>query len=290
MFHLVNSTGSIYLLDDDPIFLRNLKSSLGLKNVPIRTFESPKLCLTELVSNICVWVTTLEMQREIIERWRGGHDDQQLMNDVLSFWGRGLLYTRCSLVVLDYSMPGLNGLDVLRQVTSLPANRILLTGQADDTLAVQAFNEGLIKQFVPKTQAAMSRLRETVDRLRMDALSVDAELWRGCLNNSQTEVLQKHSTELSRLVLDRAWVELVTLPKPFGILGRTRDGRTEFLSLEPSIPIPGAMARPVKVDTGLPSSKAALVEIDTSSVTSQYTMTLSRFLSTSSDQPPVQLH
>lgn len=55
-----------------------------------------------------------------------------------------------SVVVVDYDMPGLNGLELCEQLKGRPFKRILLSGVADERIAVQAFNKGLIHQFVRK--------------------------------------------------------------------------------------------------------------------------------------------
>jgi YesN/AraC family two-component response regulator len=47
-------------------------------------------------------------------------------------------------------MPGMNGVDLCRALSKHPAKKILLTGEADHRIAVDAFNEGLIDRFLLK--------------------------------------------------------------------------------------------------------------------------------------------
>jgi hypothetical protein len=47
-------------------------------------------------------------------------------------------------------MPGMNGLEVCRQIASPYIQKIMLTGAATHQIAVDAFNEGLIDQFIQK--------------------------------------------------------------------------------------------------------------------------------------------
>lgn len=57
-----------------------------------------------------------------------------------------------SVIVTDYAMPSMNGLDLCRKIKDLPAKKLMITGEADYSLAVEAFNEGIIDQFILKEQ------------------------------------------------------------------------------------------------------------------------------------------
>ena len=56
------------------------------------------------------------------------------------------------LVVSDYRMPGMNGVDFLKEVCELRPDtvRIVLSGYADTAAIVEAINEGQIYKFIPK--------------------------------------------------------------------------------------------------------------------------------------------
>ncbi len=57
-----------------------------------------------------------------------------------------------STLLVDCYMPGVHGLDFCKFFKNSPCKRILLTGEADQTVAVAAFNEEIIDQFVMKGQ------------------------------------------------------------------------------------------------------------------------------------------
>lgn len=59
-------------------------------------------------------------------------------------------FDEISVVVVDYAMPNINGLEVCQLLADLPIKKVLLTGKADHAIAVQAFNEGLIDHFIRK--------------------------------------------------------------------------------------------------------------------------------------------
>jgi response regulator RpfG family c-di-GMP phosphodiesterase len=59
-------------------------------------------------------------------------------------------FSRTSVVVVDFAMPEMNGLEFCRSIEDPTVKKILMTGVADERLAVKAFNEGLIDRFLPK--------------------------------------------------------------------------------------------------------------------------------------------
>lgn len=59
-------------------------------------------------------------------------------------------FNQISAIIVDYDMPGLNGLELCEQIEDPHIQKILLTGAASEFLAVDAFNEGVINYFVRK--------------------------------------------------------------------------------------------------------------------------------------------
>ncbi len=57
-----------------------------------------------------------------------------------------------STLVIDYYMPGIDGLSLCRSFDDKLYKKIMLTGEADQALAVKAFNDGIIDQFVMNGQ------------------------------------------------------------------------------------------------------------------------------------------
>lgn len=59
-------------------------------------------------------------------------------------------FDEVSVIICDYQMPSMKGTDFFEQLGDIPQKRILLTGEADETIAVQAFNDGIIDKFLTK--------------------------------------------------------------------------------------------------------------------------------------------
>ena len=78
-------------------------------------------------------------------------------------------FEEVSVAVIDYDMPGQNGLEVCRLLRDFPLRKIMLTGAADEKLAMAAFNEGLIDRFVFKHEGEMvDRLDDVIRQLQID--------------------------------------------------------------------------------------------------------------------------
>jgi len=98
-----------------------------------------------------------------------------------------------AVVVSDYMMPGMNGIELLTQVkqTDPDTIRMMLTGSADMATAVKAVNEGSIYKFHPKPCPA-----ETLS----DAIQSGIEEYQKVTTDqSQLKNFQSHVTKASKL-------------------------------------------------------------------------------------------
>lgn len=59
-------------------------------------------------------------------------------------------FEQISVAVVDYDMPGIDGIEFCRNIKNTSIKKILLTGKADEKIAVQAFNQGIIDCFITK--------------------------------------------------------------------------------------------------------------------------------------------
>ena len=121
-----------------------------------------------------------DMHLQMIERWRQG---QPLMPQVLRYWANNTArYRLAKTCVVDFAMPGTDGLKVLNTLLDWPGSRILLTGQADEQIAIQAFNGGLIDQFIAKQMPDIAgRLVTALSKLAHAAHPRLNTMWRAVL-------------------------------------------------------------------------------------------------------------
>lgn len=139
------------------------------------------------------------------------------------------------IIVVDHMMPGERGRDYCARHADEGLYRILLTGMADNDLAVAAFNAGDIDYFIPKQSRGLltklgGALRETQSRLDARAaagLQAAADpLVIAALNEPSIR------QDLTRLMSDYGVEEYIFLNQPLGISAITGDGHQLWFQLE----------------------------------------------------------
>lgn len=75
---------------------------------------------------------------------------EQKINDMYKILYNPGRYDEISTLVVDYDMPPMKGLDFFAQVKNPHIRKILYTGVADESLAISAFNQGLIDGYISK--------------------------------------------------------------------------------------------------------------------------------------------
>ena len=230
-FPLFHRPGTVVFLDDDPDYLEMLALVLP-RHWHVKLFLRPADCINYLQQEPPFWEADAWNQQQLIDHWREG---KPLIPQVLGYWSKYTeRYALTRVCVVDYSMPAMNGLQALGELVDWPGSRVLLTGQADEQVAVQAFNRGLIDQFIAKQAPDIShRLVEAVESLLGTPNARHAQTWRVTLGPDQSALLRLHSVgrELEAFAAKR-WVEHVVIGDPFGVLGMDANGQVSWLQLE----------------------------------------------------------
>lgn len=78
-------------------------------------------------------------------------------------------YNEIAIAIIDYAMPDMDGLTLslaLKKIYPM-LQIILLTGEADEPLAIDAFNEGIISQYIKKSTTKLKdHLLSVIDKLQ----------------------------------------------------------------------------------------------------------------------------
>lgn len=76
-------------------------------------------------------------------------------------------FSEVSVVVVDYFMPEMDGVNFCKRLNNPLIGKILLTGRAEDSVAIEAFNSGVIDRFIRKSDPlAMNKLEAAIRELQ----------------------------------------------------------------------------------------------------------------------------
>jgi len=140
-----------------------------------------------------------------------------------------------SVLVVDYSMPQMNGLEFCAAVEHLPCKKILFTGAADEKIAVSAFNRGLIDRYIKKSDDhALDILELEIAALQRDYFDTQSETLRELVLLHNYHFLGDPA--LARLVRELSarmgFVEHYIFPNPTGILFLDKHGKASLMMIE----------------------------------------------------------
>lgn len=158
MLPLFSYSSTIVCIDDDQLFLSTL--STLLKNIgSIKSFSSAREGV-DFFNTYTPLLPTINFTQGCIDT-----DKYDMLNHMpvdissaafLDFRNNPARFSEIPVLVTDYHMPGMNGIELCRELKNLSMKKILLTGEADTELAVEAFNEGIIDVFIRKGSSTIA--------------------------------------------------------------------------------------------------------------------------------------
>ncbi len=228
---LFHRPGAIVFVDDDVDYLEMLALVLP-RDWHVRLFTHPIQCVQSILRERSLWESDTVQQQQLVDRW---HQGQPLVPQLLAYWEASAeRFALSHVCVVDFFMPGIDGMQVLSELVNWPGAKVLLTGQADERIAVGAFNRGLIHHYIPKQSTEIrTELTETLARLAQRPHLVRDPIWRATLRPWQQALLEEPDIQQALAGIARAqWTEHVVIGDPFGILGLDAGGQASWLQLE----------------------------------------------------------
>jgi CheY-like chemotaxis protein len=141
-------------------------------------------------------------------------------------------FEQISVAVVDYDMPSIDGLEFCMRIKNPAVKKVLLTGKADEKIAVHAFNQGIIDRFILKQdQQVINTLNQAIhelqrvyftqtERMLADALAIGKHAFL-----RDTLFAQKFAEICEKLQV----VEFYLCSEPDGMLMLDADGATTLL-------------------------------------------------------------
>ncbi|SDI12882.1 response regulator [Propionivibrio dicarboxylicus] len=164
---------TVAFIDDSPSFLESI--ALGLDSrLAYRKFDSPFSALVALngaTPALAIGEDLLSIYQHRGECSQAHHVIDINLDKIHRVVHNEQRFEQISVVVIDYDMPEINGLELCRGIRNPAVKKILLTGKADEQVGIQAFNEGIIDRFIKKQYPdAIARLNTAIADLQMEYL------------------------------------------------------------------------------------------------------------------------
>lgn len=141
----------LILIDDNHSFLENLSFELSHDFRPY-IFSDPTDALDEIKNSKSLYDVAQPFLK-VINNSEIDEDGESYSMDymqIINFALKDNLKNEISVLIVDYSMPDMNGIDFCKLLKGIKAKKIMLTGEATYSVAIDAFNEGIIDKFIVK--------------------------------------------------------------------------------------------------------------------------------------------
>jgi len=177
---------TVVIVDDNKDFLVNFSLRLG-ERLAYRLFSSPLDALqyvndnpaSNLLLSKCITSHSDELYNIYCENLV-----EVNVNALQSELSNRQRFLEKSVVIVDYDMPGMNGIEFCRLIRDANVKKILLTGVADEKLAVRAFNEGVIDKFIMKQDnVGIASINECIASFQDDYFEEKGGFIKSSLNN-----------------------------------------------------------------------------------------------------------
>lgn len=182
----------VVLVDDNAIFLNRLQLDLG-DNSKVTAFTNPKEALEYLrkkshLSNDFVnkyLEHSINNNGEVTRKGtlvKIGQLHQEIYNPKR--------FEIISVVVVDYAMPQMNGQQFCNALEGVYYKVLMLTGEADNKIAVDLFNQGIIHKFLLKAQKNyVEEVVRDIEELRRQYFISLSQVFTDLLGTDLTAIL-----------------------------------------------------------------------------------------------------
>jgi CheY-like chemotaxis protein len=158
---------TVLLIDDNRKFLKSLKLDLDSSKACYKTFDSPQSTLDFLFN---------EYQPNLFfNHWISKAQDEDWDHRTIDINLRAIhrechnpkRFSEVSALIVDFAMPEMTGLELCEKLKGQPYKKVLLTCEADELIAVKAFNAGIIDKFIRKDVAKFATvINDTIAELQ----------------------------------------------------------------------------------------------------------------------------
>ena len=144
---------TLLVLDDDPYYVESFKFHFG-DQFPCVSYTQPERAIEHVLSQEAQRPTFERLLERSIASSVGHPGEMESVSagteQIVRIVADANRFRRVSVLIVDYDMPSMTGVQVCRALHHLPVRKLLLTGKAGVDTAISAFNEGVIDTFLTK--------------------------------------------------------------------------------------------------------------------------------------------
>ena len=139
-----------------------------------------------------------------------------------------------SVVIVDYDMPEMDGLTFCEELQGLPIKKIMLTGEAENQVAIDAFNKGVIDGFINKSAGNLHQ--ELVKLIRQQQQKYLGTLQKSiidaiCLHLNDANILEEYNQLVEHFVTQHNITEYYMTDSKGSYLLLDKTGHEYFLQI-----------------------------------------------------------
>ena len=166
---------TVVIIDDNKVFLENLPANLDNKII-YKLFENTVDALQFLETKN----NNSPMQKDFLEISDDSSIDNSLFVNIYKIHQRVYDERRFetpAIIIVDYDMPGVSGIEFCKALEAYPIKKIILTGVADHKVATKAFNDEVIHRFILKDDPnVFAMINQAIGDLQSEYFSHLSEL------------------------------------------------------------------------------------------------------------------
>mgnify|MGYP000163757047 CR=1 FL=1 len=158
---------TILAVDDEDIILDLLQEVLSTEFRLITTKNPHEALQIVNKSKSCFDITTFAVDHNEIDLYNDNSSITYFdFSKIINLATNPDRYNILGVLIADYSMPEMSGLELCKRLNSNSIKKILLTGKVDEQSVIEAFNWGLINQYVKKADSnTIALLRESIKEM-----------------------------------------------------------------------------------------------------------------------------
>lgn len=188
----------IIFLDDNRAFLDALDLEFGAR-INMATLINPDITLQIIDSNSKNFTKLIfKLNKDVNADTTTDRVVGIEFSNMLSLIYDRARFDNVAVLVVDYDMPNINGIEICQKIKERKIFKIMLTAEADKDTAIKAFNSGLIDKFILKTS----------EELHLEIELAVQELMQRYFMELSRSIISGHSSSIGDLFANKSYCNL----------------------------------------------------------------------------------